>query len=45
MKNKFLRFLRTVPMKLWVILVAVVFFSFFSNDFGLVDIQPFPTAW
>ena len=26
-------------MKLWVILVAVVFFSFFSNDFGLVDIQ------
>ena len=39
MNNKFSRFLKTVPMKLWVILVAVVFFSFFSNDFGLVDIQ------
>lgn len=39
MNNKFSRFLRTVPMKLWLLLVAAIFFSFFSNDFGLVDIQ------
>ncbi len=26
-------------MKLWLILLAVVVFAFFSNDFGLVDIQ------
>ena len=31
--------MRTVPMKLYVILAAVVLFTFFSNDFGLVDIQ------
>ncbi len=33
------KFLQTVPMKLWLILAAAVLFSFFSNDFGLVDIQ------
>ncbi len=36
---RFKRFLQTVPMKLWLILTAVVLFAFFSNDFGLVDIQ------
>lgn len=38
-KNKFIRFLKTVPIKLWIILAAIVAFSFLSNDFGLVDIQ------
>ncbi len=33
------KFLKTVPMKLWLLLLAVILFSFFSNDFGLVDIQ------
>ncbi len=33
------KFLKTVPMKLYLILLAVILFSFFSNDFGLVDIQ------
>ncbi len=33
------RFLKTIPMKLYVLLAAVVIFAFFSNDFGLVDIQ------
>lgn len=37
--NKFIRFLKTVPMKLWLILAAIVAFSFLSNDFGLVDVQ------
>ncbi len=37
--NKFKRFLKTVPMKLYIILAAIIVFSFFSNDFGLVDIQ------
>lgn len=37
--NKFIRFLKTVPIKLWLILAAIVAFSFLSNDFGLVDIQ------
>ena len=36
---RFKKFLQTVPMKLWIILIVVVLFSFFSNDFGLVDIQ------
>ena len=33
------KFLKTVPMKLWMILCALIVFTFFSNDFGLVDIQ------
>lgn len=38
-QNKFIRFLKTVPIKLWLVLAAIVAFSFLSNDFGLVDIQ------
>ncbi len=33
------KFFKTVPKKLWLLLLAVILFSFFSNDFGLVDIQ------
>ena len=33
------KFLKTNPMKLWMILCALIVFTFFSNDFGLVDIQ------
>ena len=33
------RFLRSFPMKLWIIMAAIVAITFFSNDFGLVDIQ------
>ncbi len=33
------KLLRTIPMKLYALLLIVVLFSFFSNDFGLVDIQ------
>ncbi len=33
------KFLKTLPMKLYLLLLAAVLFSFFSNDFGLVDIQ------
>ncbi len=36
---KLRKFLHTVPMKIYLILLAVVTFAFFSNDFGLVDIQ------
>jgi len=39
MKVKLKRFFQSIPMKLWLILAAVVVFAFFSNDFGLVDIQ------
>ncbi len=39
MKAKLKRFFHSIPMKLWLILAAVVVFAFFSNDFGLVDIQ------
>lgn len=38
-QNKLKRFAKTIPMKLYVILAAIIVFSFFSNDFGLVDIQ------
>ncbi len=31
--------IKTIPMKLYVLLAAVILFAFFSNDFGLVDIQ------
>lgn len=37
--EKFKSFLKTVPMKLYIIITAIVVFSFFSNDFDLVDIQ------
>ncbi len=33
------KFLKTLPSKLWILLFAAVIFTFFSNDFGLVDIQ------
>ena len=33
------KFIKTIPLKLYLILLALVLFSFFSNDFGLVDIQ------
>ena len=33
------KFLKTIPMKLWEIVCVLVVFTFFSNDFGLVDIQ------
>lgn len=33
------KFLKSIPMKLWAILCALVLLTFFSNDFGLVDIQ------
>ncbi len=32
-------FFRSLPMKLYILIAAVLAFSFFSNDFGLVDIQ------
>ena len=32
-------FIRTIPMKLYLLLLGVILFAFFSNDFGLVDIQ------
>lgn len=31
--------LKTLPAKLWIALAALIAFTFFSNDFGLVDIQ------
>lgn len=33
------RFWKNIPGKLWIALAAVIVFAFFSNDFGLVDIQ------
>ncbi len=33
------KFLKSIPLKLYLILAAIVLLSFFSNDFGLVDIQ------
>ena len=35
-KNKFLH---SLPLKLWLLLAAILVLTFFSNDFGLVDIQ------
>lgn len=37
--NKFKRFTRTFPMKIYLLLAAIVAVAFFFNDFGLVDIQ------
>ena len=31
--------MQTVPMKLYILIAAILTFAFFSNDFGLVDIQ------
>lgn len=33
------RFFRSLPTKLWIALAALITLTFFSNDFGLVDIQ------
>ena len=33
------KFIHTIPIKLYLILLGLILFSFFSNDFGLVDIQ------
>ena len=33
------KFVKTIPMKLYLILLAVILFAFFSNDVGLVDVQ------
>ncbi len=33
------KFIKTIPMKLYLILLAIILFAFFSNDFGLVDVQ------
>lgn len=38
-QNKFTRFLKSIPAKLWLVLGIVVAFFFFLNDFDLVDIQ------
>ena len=38
-QNKFTRFLKSIPAKLWLVLGIVIAFFFFLNDFGLVDIQ------
>ena len=38
-RNKFTKFLKSVPMKIWLLIVISVTFVFFLNDFGLVDIQ------
>ncbi|MDE7158095.1 MAG: hypothetical protein K2N74_00815, partial [Clostridiales bacterium] len=38
-QNKFKRFLKTVPTKLYILLALIIACAFFSNDFGLVDIQ------
>lgn len=37
--KKQVSFLRKLPLKLYVLLAAVLLLAFFSNDFGLVDIQ------
>ncbi len=33
------KFIKTIPLKLYLILLGFILFSFFSNDFGLVDVQ------
>ena len=38
-QNKFNKFLKSIPAKLWLVLGIVIAFYFFLNDFGLVDIQ------
>ena len=38
-QNKFNKFLKSIPAKLWIVLGIVIAFYFFLNDFGLVDIQ------
>ncbi len=37
--KKFDRFVKTIPMKLYILIAVLLIFAFFSNDFGLVDIQ------
>ncbi len=36
---KFRKFLRALPAKLFLLLALIILFSFFANDFALVDIQ------
>ena len=38
-QNKFTRFLKSIPTKLWLVLGIIVAVFFFLNDFDLVDIQ------
>lgn len=39
MKRKYVEWKHSLSLKLYLLLAAVLFFIFFSNDFGLVDIQ------
>ena len=36
---KLRKFIKTIPLKLYFLLTIVILYAFFSNDFGLVDIQ------
>jgi len=38
-KRKFAEFIFKLPIRLYVLIAAILAFAFFSNDFGLVDIQ------
>ena len=38
-RNKFIKFLNSLPMKIWLLLGITIAFFFFLNDFELVDIQ------
>ena len=38
-RNKFMRFLNSIPMKIWLLIGITITFLFFMNDFELVDIQ------
>ena len=38
-RNRFMKFLNSIPMKIWLILILAITFFFFLNDFELVDIQ------
>lgn len=39
MKKRLTDFIKTIPVKLYILLAAILAFTFFANDFGLVDIQ------
>ncbi len=39
MKKKLLNFIHRLPLKAYIILAATLVFTFFSNDFGLSDVQ------
>ena len=38
-RNKFIKFLNSLPMKIWLLIGVAIAFFFFLNDFELVDIQ------